>query len=154
MNEFLTVEIGRTKIAVQDLKNLESGSVIVLENNAGALFNIFVKGHLFAKGVIVIIEENFAVKILEIVNNSFDDRHEDETYGNNPDLPFNIIVEAARIQISVQEIKDFREGSIIELKKAAAMPADVFANGNLIAKGTVVVIDEKFAVKITEMISN
>jgi flagellar motor switch protein FliN/FliY len=69
-------------------------------------------------------------------------------------VPLNISVEIGRTRLPVREIlEEFGEGHIVALDRQAADPIDVFANGVLIAKGTVVVVEENFAVKITEIIA-
>lgn len=159
MDKCLVVEIGRAKLSTQNMKDLETGSIIVLENKSGELFNVSVKGKLFAKGMICIIDENFAFRIFKIADDG-----EDITYNEDPDLPINITAEAARIQMSVQEIQELLEGSVLPIGKSAQeqigdayaiiLPVNVFADGDLMANGTIVVVEENFAVKITEMISN
>jgi len=69
------------------------------------------------------------------------------------DLPLEITVEIGRAKKQVKEILDIGQGSIIELDKQAADMVDVIVNGHMIAKGSVVVIDESFAVRITEIVS-
>jgi len=69
------------------------------------------------------------------------------------DLPLEITVEIGRAKKQVKEILDIGQGSIIELDKQAADMVDVIVNGRMIAKGSVVVIDESFAVRITEIVS-
>ncbi|KAF0995657.1 flagellar motor switch phosphatase FliY [Geobacillus sp. TFV-3] len=69
------------------------------------------------------------------------------------DVPLQVTVELGRTKRSVQEILQLSTGSIIELDKLAGEPVDVFVNNKLIAKGEVVVIDENFGVRITDIIS-
>jgi flagellar motor switch protein FliN/FliY len=69
-------------------------------------------------------------------------------------VPLNITAEIGRTRMPVQEILDeFGEGYIVELERQAADPIDIFVNGVLIAKGTVVVVEENFGVRITEIVS-
>lgn len=68
------------------------------------------------------------------------------------DVPLDVTVELGRTHKSIQDILDFTPGTIIELNKIAGEPIDVLVNGKLVAKGEVVVIEESFGVRITEII--
>ena len=68
------------------------------------------------------------------------------------DVPLEVTVELGRTSKSIQEILDFGPGTIIELNKIAGEPIDVLVNGKYVAKGEVVVIEESFGVRITEII--
>jgi flagellar motor switch protein FliN/FliY len=70
------------------------------------------------------------------------------------DVPLEVTVELGRTQKSISDILDFSPGKIIELNKIAGEPIDVLVNGKYVAKGEVVVIEESFGVRITEIISN
>ncbi|MBM7692255.1 flagellar motor switch protein FliN/FliY [Peribacillus deserti] len=69
------------------------------------------------------------------------------------DIPLQVTVELGRTKRSVKELLELSSGSIIELDKLAGEPVDVFVNNRLIAKGEVVVIDENFGVRVTDIIS-
>ena len=75
-----------------------------------------------------------------------------ENIGLIMDVPLNVTVELGRTTKSISEILDFAPGSIIELDRIAGEPIDVLVNGKLVAKGEVVVIEECFSVRITEII--
>ena len=68
------------------------------------------------------------------------------------DVPLEVTVELGRTRKSIQEILDFAPGTIIELNKIAGEPIDVLVNGKLVAKGEVVVIEESFGIRVTEII--
>ena len=68
------------------------------------------------------------------------------------DVPLEVTVELGRTSKSIQEILDFAPGTIIELNKIAGETIDVLVNGKYVAKGEVVVIEESFGVRITEII--
>lgn len=68
------------------------------------------------------------------------------------DVPLDVTVELGRTSKSIQEILDFVPGTIIELNKVAGEPIDVLVNGKYVAKGEVVVIEENFGVRITDII--
>ncbi|ACL76384.1 flagellar motor switch phosphatase FliY [Ruminiclostridium cellulolyticum] len=68
------------------------------------------------------------------------------------DLPLQVTVELGRTQKLIKDILEFGSGSVIELDKLAGEPVDILVNGKAIAKGEVVVIDESFGVRITDII--
>ena len=68
------------------------------------------------------------------------------------DLPLQVTVELGRTQKLIRDILEFGSGSVIELDKLAGEPVDILVNGKAIAKGEVVVIDESFGVRITDII--
>lgn len=67
------------------------------------------------------------------------------------DVPLEVTVELGRTHKSIQEILDFAPGTILELNKIAGEPIDVLVNGKYVAKGEVVVIEESFGIRITEI---
>lgn len=69
------------------------------------------------------------------------------------DVPLQVTVELGRTRKLIREILELSPGSVIELDKLAGEPVDILANGKLIAKGEVVVIDENFGVRITDIVS-
>ncbi len=69
------------------------------------------------------------------------------------DIPLQVTVELGSTKKSVKEILDLSSGSIIELDKLAGEPVDILVNNRLVAKGEVVVIDENFGVRVTDIIS-
>ena len=68
------------------------------------------------------------------------------------DVPLEVTVELGRTSKSIQDILEFSPGTIIELNKIAGEPVDVLVNGKYVAKGEVVVIEESFGVRVTEII--
>lgn len=68
------------------------------------------------------------------------------------DVPLDVTVELGRTSKSIKEILEFAPGTIIELDKIAGEPIDVLVNGKLVAKGEVVVIEESFGVRVTDII--
>jgi flagellar motor switch protein FliN/FliY len=69
-------------------------------------------------------------------------------------VPLHVAIEIGSAEKKVKDILDFTKGTIIELEKQAGSPVDVVVNGNLIARGDVVVIDDNFAVRITEIVKS
>lgn len=77
--------------------------------------------------------------------------------GKNPmsilnDIPLEIVVELGRTVLKIKEILELGVGSIVELDKLSGEPVDILINGEKIARGEVVVIDEDFGVRITDVI--
>ena len=75
-----------------------------------------------------------------------------ENIGLIKDVPLEVTVELGRTSKLISEILDFAPGTIIELDKIAGEPVDVLVNGKFVAKGEVVVIEESFGVRVTEII--
>ena len=69
------------------------------------------------------------------------------------DVQMTLTVELGRTKMFIKEILGLGEGSIIELDKLAGEPVDLLVNGKLVAKGEVVVIDENFGVRVTDIVS-
>jgi len=87
---------------------------------------------------------------------------EDESDGKNMedvnldvilDIPVAISLEIGRTGISIRNLLQLNQGSIVELDRLAGEPLDVLVNGTLIAHGEVVVVNEKFGVRLTDIIS-
>ena len=83
----------------------------------------------------------------------------DMTIGDNPDLevvldiPVKIAMEVGSTQITIRNLLQLNQGSVIELERLAGEPLDVLVNGTLIAHGEVVVVNEKFGIRVTDVIS-
>ncbi len=69
------------------------------------------------------------------------------------EIPLEIQVELGRCTMKIKELLQLGQGSIVELNKMAGEPADIYVNRKLMAKGEVVVVNEKFGIKLTEIIS-
>ncbi|MTV47806.1 flagellar motor switch phosphatase FliY [Heliobacillus mobilis] len=69
------------------------------------------------------------------------------------DVPLQVTVELGKSKKTIRDILDLGPGSVIELDKLAGEPVDILVNGKLVAKGEVVVIDENFGVRITDIVS-
>ncbi len=69
------------------------------------------------------------------------------------DIPLEVSVELGRVKMQIREVVELGAGSIVEIDKAAGEPVDVLVNGRLVARGEVVVIDDNFGVRITEILS-
>jgi flagellar motor switch protein FliN/FliY len=69
------------------------------------------------------------------------------------DIPLTVTVELGRCKMLIGELLQLGQGSVVELVKFAGEPMDVFINQKLIAKGEVVVVNEKFGVRLTDIVS-
>lgn len=69
------------------------------------------------------------------------------------DIPVKIAMEVGSTQISIRNLLQLNQGSVIELERLAGEPLDVLVNGTLIAHGEVVVVNEKFGIRVTDVIS-
>ena len=101
-----------------------------------------------------------AINVKPVRLQSFDDESPAPENGEEADnfqlimgVPLDITVEIGRTKMPVKNILEVRQGSIIELDRQAGDPVDVIVNGQLIAKGDVVIVDDNFGVRITEILS-
>ena len=69
------------------------------------------------------------------------------------DVPVTLSLEVGRARISIRNLLQLNQGSVVELDRAAGEPLDVFVNGTLVAHGEVVVVNEKFGIRLTDVIS-
>lgn len=69
------------------------------------------------------------------------------------DIPVNLSAEIGRTRIAIRNLLQLNQGSVVELDRLAGEPLDVFVNGTLIAHGEVVVVNEKFGIRLTDVIS-
>ncbi|MFJ2980911.1 MULTISPECIES: flagellar motor switch protein FliN [unclassified Pseudomonas] len=69
------------------------------------------------------------------------------------DIPVNISMEVGSTEINIRNLLQLNQGSVIELDRLAGEPLDVLVNGTLIAHGEVVVVNEKFGIRLTDVIS-
>jgi flagellar motor switch protein FliN/FliY len=68
------------------------------------------------------------------------------------DVPINLIIELGSCQLPMREVLQLTVGSVVQLDKPADAPVELTVNGKLIARGEVVIVEERFGVKITEVI--
>ena len=90
----------------------------------------------------------------------FDDGDEQAEFamGGNMDLlmdvPMNVCIEIGKTKKKMREIMNFTQGTVFSIDKQAGAPVDITVNGQLIARGDVIVIDDNFGVRITELLDN
>jgi flagellar motor switch protein FliN len=69
------------------------------------------------------------------------------------DIPLKLTVELGRTRMSIREVLQLSQGSVVELVKFAGEPLEVFVNDKMVAKGEVVVVNEKFGIRLTDILS-
>ncbi|UXR64324.1 flagellar motor switch protein FliN [Bdellovibrio bacteriovorus] len=79
--------------------------------------------------------------------------HKDRNLNLILDIPLKVSVELGRTKMPVSELLNLTQGSVIELSKLAGEPMEVYVNDKLIARGEAVVVNEKFGVRLTDIIS-
>lgn len=84
---------------------------------------------------------------------SVDDDNQDRNLQMILDIPLRVTVELGRTKMPVSDLLNLAQGSVIELNKLAGEPMEVFVNDKLIARGEAVVVNEKFGVRLTDIIS-
>jgi len=90
----------------------------------------------------------------------FDDLKPDENKGGNPsdldvvlDIPVTLAVEVGHTKVSIRQLLQLNQGSVVELDRLAGEPLDIKVNGTLIAHGEVVVVNDMFGIRLTDIIS-
>ena len=69
------------------------------------------------------------------------------------DVPVTLSMEVGRTRIPIRNLLQLNQGSVVELERAAGEPLDVFVNGTLVAHGEVVVVNDRFGIRLTDVIS-
>ena len=69
------------------------------------------------------------------------------------DIPLQVSVELGRAKVIIKDLLQLGQGSVLELDKLAGEPLEVLVNGKLVARGEVVVVNEKFGIRLTDIIS-
>ena len=69
------------------------------------------------------------------------------------DIPVSLSMEIGRTRINIRHLLQLNQGSVVELDRLAGEPLDVLVNGTLIAHGEVVVVNEKFGIRLTDVVS-
>ncbi|HEY9199645.1 MAG TPA: flagellar motor switch protein FliN [Gammaproteobacteria bacterium] len=80
-------------------------------------------------------------------------RDEDRNMDMILDIPVTIAMEIGRTKISIRNLLQLNQGSVVELDRLAGEPMDVLVNGTLVAHGEVVVVNEKFGIRLTDVVS-
>jgi flagellar motor switch protein FliN/FliY len=82
-----------------------------------------------------------------------DSGDEDDNIGLIMDLPLQVVVELGRTRMLINDLLQIGQGSVIELNKQVGEALDVLVNGKIVARGEVVVVKDKFGVRISEVVS-
>ena len=69
------------------------------------------------------------------------------------DIPLHVTVELGRTKLLVKEVLQLTQGAVVELSKMAGEPLDVFVNSKLVARGEAVVVNDKFAIRLVDIVS-
>lgn len=100
------------------------------------------------------LEEAEQVELDELVDESTPLSKEDASKLDSIlDIPVTISMEVGRSFISIRNLLQLNQGSVVELDRVAGEPLDVMVNGTLIAHGEVVVVNDKFGIRLTDVIS-
>ena len=101
--------------------------------------------------------EEIQVKEIRVPNFNVDNEQLNSNPSKNLDLimnvPLNVSIEIGKTKRKIKDVMSFASGYVLELEKQLGAPVDIVVNGQLIARGDVVVIDENFAIRITEIVS-
>ncbi|MGZ4956661.1 MAG: flagellar motor switch protein FliN [Methylobacter sp.] len=103
--------------------------------------------------------DDFEAAAFQEFNNQFEDKKPSSSVGDEVnldvilDVPVTISMEIGRTQINIRNLLQLNQGSVVELERFAGEPLDVLVNGTLIAHGEVVVINDKFGIRLTDVIS-
>lgn len=91
----------------------------------------------------------------EIVGTDLNMESDQETHKLNfiLDIPLQLTVELGRTSLLVKEVLQLNQGALVELTKMAGEPLDVFINSKLVARGEAVVVNEKFGVRLIDIVS-
>lgn len=69
------------------------------------------------------------------------------------DVPVTLSLEVGRTRLPIRSLLQLNQGSVVELERSSGEPLDVFVNGTLVAHGEVVVVDDKFGIRLTDVVS-
>ncbi|HEY8219444.1 MAG TPA: flagellar motor switch protein FliN [Methylobacter sp.] len=104
-------------------------------------------------------DDDFEAAAFQEFNDQFEDKQSSSASGDEInldvilDVPVTISMEIGRTQINIRNLLQLNQGSVVELERFAGEPLDVLVNGTLIAHGEVVVINDKFGIRLTDVIS-
>jgi flagellar motor switch protein FliN/FliY len=143
----VVVDPGELLEPAQALEGLVAAGGVLVPLEAGAL------------GVQAVVGLAVAAEVLGADDGSADSASQSERARGGPpafdllhDVEMEVTAELGRTRMSVRELLSLAPGAVIELDRAAGGPADLLVNGRLIARGEVVVIDENFGIRITEIV--
>lgn len=174
----IIVVLGSALIAINEIKTFCPGILLQTNTKAGEPIDVFVNGGLIARGEIVVIENNFGIRLIQIIKNGqahsngkdaidkIANYYTEKTntskvnckisnstneIHNFKDIPLQVIVELGRTAKSIAEILEFAIGTIIELNTLSDEPLHILVNEACKVAGEVIVIDEYLGIRITEV---
>ena len=109
---------------------------------------------MMAKRIVEEEEEGPAISVpLDELNAADLSQEQLQTLEGIMDIPVTIAMEVGRANISIRNLLQLNQGSVVELDRIAGEPLDVMINGTLLAHGEVVVVNDKFGIRLTDVIS-
>jgi flagellar motor switch protein FliN/FliY len=106
-----------------------------------------------ADAVVATVDDTAKATFQELHDEGHAGRHEDVNLDVILDIPVSVSMEIGRTRMPIRNLLQLNQGSVVELDRLAGEPMDVLVNGTLIAHGEVVVVNEKFGVRLTDIIS-
>ncbi len=140
------------ELNINNGNNYYSNQNINNNNNYYSDQNVSSSNNLYSNENTNRFHNNTNVKTVEFQNFDYEDiKQQKENINILMDVPLDVTVELGKTSKRIKEILEFSVGTIIELDKLAGEPIDIVVNGEYVAKGEVVVIDENFAVRVTNI---
>jgi len=145
----LVVVLGETRLSEEQLSGLGPGEVITLDREDGEPLDVFAGEELFARGEVVVVEGMYGVKITEVPPQPR--KETPSTASGSPDDAVTVSAILGATVLYPKEVENLQAKHVVTLQSRDGESIDVCAEGALIAKGEVVVIDGQYGVKITRM---
>jgi flagellar motor switch protein FliN/FliY len=141
------IEVLRTQIAITT-EDVNGTAIWLIDNDtAHAMLNLNLEEEEDEQKAFPTLEDGAAVGPKQLNHSDSDGLH------LLMDIPLEISVELGRVKMLVKDVVELGTGSIVEIDKAAGEPVDVMVNGRLVARGEVVVIEDNFGVRLTEILN-
>ena len=99
------------------------------------------------------VEEKAHTEVPEVADEEVQEASEGGDLDFILDIPLDITVELGRTSMCIKDLLQLGQGAVVELSKLAGEPMEIFVNGKLFARGEVVVVNEKFGVRLTDIVS-
>jgi flagellar motor switch protein FliM len=144
------VKLGETEMSIGDLVGLQVGDIIPLSQEvSGELKNPMASPEMSENNKDAIRELADGIKAGDDALNKLKVQNLDFIL----DIPLKVSVELGRAKVIIKDLLQLGQGSVLELDKLAGEPLEVLVNGKLVARGEVVVVNEKFGIRLTDIIS-
>lgn len=140
-------------------KDIEESESLEYNNQENAGYNVNIKTEYdtYKNDNVMEVKSNDKVEVEKFNFKNFEsnnDKRYNESIDLIQDIPIEITVELGRTIKKISEVLEYGPGTIIELDKLVGEPLDIKANGRIIAKGEVVVIDDNFGIRVTDILSS